>query len=76
MKPSVWTIILALATVASGCGKAAKGPGTARFKDDLAFLKQHTQVVVLSDAAGKAQVAVNPDLQGRVMTTTADGPNG
>ncbi len=76
MRSSAWTIILAMAALAAGCGKAAKGPGPARFKDDLAFLKQHTQVVVLSDASGRAQVAVNPDLQGRVMTSTADGPNG
>ncbi|MBM3309992.1 MAG: hypothetical protein FJY80_00625 [Candidatus Aminicenantes bacterium] len=46
------------------------------FKDDVAFLRQHTKVVVLSSANGNAQVAVNPDLQGRVMTSTAGGPDG
>jgi hypothetical protein len=33
-------------------------------------------VIVLSDATGKTQVAVSPDLQGRIMTSTATGPEG
>ena len=41
------------------------------FGDDLAFLKQHTNVIVLG--AGPARVVVAPDYQGRVMTSTADG---
>jgi hypothetical protein len=46
------------------------------FKDDVAFLKQHTKVVVLTAKNNLAQAAVNPDLQGRVMTSTAGGPDG
>jgi len=46
------------------------------FKDDLNFLKQHTDVVVLSARDGQAMAAVNPDIQGRVMTSTAAGLNG
>jgi uncharacterized protein DUF6786 len=42
------------------------------FADDLAFLKQHTRVIVLSGARD-AQVVIAPDYQGRVMTSTADG---
>ena len=66
-------VIIALA---AGCVKAAKAPGGILFKDDLAFLRSHTNVVVLGGADGLAQVAVNPDLQGRVMTSTAAGPDG
>ncbi len=66
-------VILALAVA---CAKPPKAPEGALFKDDLAFLRARTQVVVLSDAGGRAQVAVNPDLQGRVMTSTAAGPDG
>jgi len=65
-----------LIAMAAGCVKAAKAPEGILFKDDLAFLKTHTKVVVLSGADGLAQVAVNPDLQGRVMTSTAAGPDG
>lgn len=67
-----------------GCGRAGGGEGatssmatdrqTMSFGDDLAFLRQHTQVVVLSDADTRAQVAIAPAYQGRVMTSTADGP--
>ena len=48
----------------------------ATFADDLAFLKKHVEVVTLSDRAGKAQVAVVPAWQGRIMTSTATGPEG
>jgi hypothetical protein len=66
-------IVIALA---AACAKPAKAPEGILFKDDLAFLKTHTKVIVLSDATGQARVAVNPDLQGRVMTSTAAGPEG
>ena len=45
----------------------AAGP---TFDDDVAFLRQHTVVVVLGEAPG-ARVAVVPAWQGRVMTSTA-----
>lgn len=60
-------------TLISGCMHQEKGGS---FGDDLAFLKKHTDVIVLSDAAGQAQVAIAPQLQGRVMTSTAEGPQG
>jgi hypothetical protein len=46
------------------------------FGDDVAFLKQHTAVVVLADGRTGARIAVCPDLQGRVMTSTARGEAG
>jgi hypothetical protein len=55
-------------------GRASGAPGT--FRNDVAFLEKHTEVIVLSDDAGRAQVAVTPAYQGRVMTSTATGPDG
>ncbi len=75
MKYSIGAAFLIIA-IAAGCVKSAKAPEGILFKDDLAFLQTHTKVVVLSGADGLAQVAVNPDLQGRVMTSTAGGPDG
>lgn len=46
------------------------------FADDLKFLKQHTDVMVLSAPDRKAQIAVSAKLQGRVLTSTADGDSG
>jgi len=40
-----------------------------RFGDDLAFLRRHTDVVVLSDAGGSAQLAIAPAYQGRSFGT-------
>jgi len=49
---------------------------TPTFGDDLAFLKKYTKAFVLSDESGQKQVAVVPEYQGRVMTSTADGEGG
>jgi hypothetical protein len=67
---------LLMMAVAAGCEKSAKAPEGVLFRDDEAFLEAHTNVVVLTSADGQAQVAVNPDLQGRVMTSTAGDPGG
>lgn len=48
----------------------------AGFGDDVAFLKKYTDVVVLRDPTGAAQVAIAPAWQGRVMTSTAGGEGG
>jgi len=46
------------------------------FGNDLAFLKQHTDAIILSDKTGAAQIVLAPRLQSRVMTSTADGLHG
>jgi hypothetical protein len=78
MKNSLLIILAAVTLLALGCSKG--GPKeeakASLFKDELAFLQQHTRVMVLEDVSGQAQIAVNPDLQGRVMTSTAAGPEG
>lgn len=52
------------------CGSAAT------FSDDTAFLKAHTEVIILSDRTGSAKVAVAPAWQGRVMTSSSEGDTG
>jgi len=47
----------------------------ATFGADLAFLRQHTPVVVIGEPGG-AQLAVAPAWQGRVMTSSAQGESG
>ncbi|MGD8534632.1 MAG: hypothetical protein PVF66_02205 [Candidatus Aminicenantes bacterium] len=49
---------------------------TPTFGDDLAFLKKYTKAFILSDESGQKQVAVVPEYQARVMTSTADGEAG
>jgi len=46
------------------------------FGDDVKFLQKHTDVIVLQDKTGQASLAVVPQYQGRVMTSTANGPEG
>lgn len=47
---------------------------TPTFGEDLAFLEEHTDVILLS--SGDARVAVAPEYQGRVMTSTSGGRDG
>ena len=56
-------------TVNSGASKM-KAPASQTFADDLAFMKKHTDIVLLEN--GSAAVAVAPAYQGRVMTSTYD----
>lgn len=53
----------------AGCA-TAQPAGTGEFADDVAFMEAHTPIVILKD--GDAAVAVAPDYQGRVMTSTFD----
>ena len=60
-------------------GACVLAQGTAfasTFGDDIAFLKGHTDLVVLTDKAGQAKVAVSPQWQGRVLTSSAAGDAG
>jgi len=64
-------IPLALAALLLG------GCGASTFVNDVNFLNRHTEVVVLSpNRTSNAFVAVCPELQGRVMTSTAAGKGG
>lgn len=47
---------------------------TVPFVDDVSFLKQHTDIVLLRE--GNAAIAVAPAYQGRVMTSSYDGTRG
>ncbi len=46
------------------------------FADDVAFLRQHTDAVVLQAPDSNARIVVVPEMQGRVMTSTATGEAG
>jgi hypothetical protein len=70
------TVIGALCLGLSGCGRASNTmapTGAGQFESDVAFLREHTEVIVLADAGGTAQVVVAPGYQGRVMTSTVGG---
>jgi hypothetical protein len=64
-------IALAVATLSvTGCASST-------FIDDVEFLRRHTEVIVLTaDRTSASRVVVCPELQGRVMTSTATGEGG
>jgi len=56
-------------------GQAMNGQGESySFGDDVAFLAEHTDAFVLAN--GASRVAVVPQYQGRVMTSTSGGDDG
>ena len=63
-----------LGTVGAALCLFSAGALAGEFADDVAFMKKHTQIVLLKD--GDAAVAVAPAYQGRVMTSTFDGKAG
>jgi hypothetical protein len=68
--------LAALCFLVVGCGAPpheVASQATTEFDADLAFLRQNTEVVVLSDASGASRVVVAPEYQGRVMTSTTGG---
>jgi len=70
--PFVLAVSAALAILAAA-PQAAPAASDSGFDADLAFLRQHVEVVVLQDSPTGARVAVVPAWQGRVMTSTAGG---
>ena len=74
-----YKVLFAVVTVTglccTGAAVAQESEKTNRgFHDDVSFLKQHTEIVTLTD--GMAAVAVAPAYQGRVMTSTVDREKG
>lgn len=47
-----------------------------RFKDDVEFLKKYVTVILLKDTESNGEVAIVPEYQGRIMTSTAEGAEG
>ena len=68
--------LVSLCAACSASGPTGARPAGGPFSSDVAFLRQHTDVVLLTDASGGAQVAVAPGYQGRVMTSTTGGSDG
>jgi hypothetical protein len=75
----VWLALLCgavLATAAVGTAQAEKQKGkTMSYGEDRDYLAKRTKVVELTNDDG-ACVAVTPEWQGRVMTSTCDGSKG
>jgi len=55
----------------TGCGSK---PASKTFQEDVEFLKKYTDVIVLGN--GNRRIAVVPQYQGRVMTSTVSAENG
>jgi hypothetical protein len=81
MKPIRVLIMMLCAASPCACKKAPDASRSAldaegNFAQDLEFLRAHTEIHLLKDAATGARVAVAPAWQGRVMTSSATGEKG
>jgi len=70
-----WMVMVGCAILLGGC-QTMKNDSVKTFGQDISFLKKYMEVVVLRDSSGDGKVCVIPALQGRVMTSTAEGNNG
>jgi hypothetical protein len=59
-----------------GCVTMPGEHGGSSFRSDLNFLNKHHKAIVLKDKSGLGQIAVVPEMQGRIMTSTATGLDG
>jgi hypothetical protein len=66
------SVVAPLVGVLLAACHGAASPRRATFRDDVAFLQQHVETIVLTAPNG-ARVAVVPAWQGRVMTSTTGG---
>jgi len=76
MRRFVLLVLLSGIALSAGCAKEDLTVSGTTFADDLAFLKEHAEVIVLSDSTGKSQLALITAMQGRIMTSSANGPEG
>lgn len=58
------------------CSSYNTAYSASRFKDDVEFLKQYVTVILLKDPESSGEVAIVPEYQGRIMTSTTEGPEG
>jgi hypothetical protein len=63
--------IIATTILMTASATMTPGSNAATFGKDVAFLRAHTDIIVLNDEKGLAKVAIAPAWQGRVMTSTA-----
>ncbi len=71
--PKLLSLLTLLVIVCTGCRQEETKTMPPSFEDDLAFLKNHTDVIVLGEDENGPRVAVVPQYQGRVMTSTTGG---
>ena len=65
-------VCLTLLYLAFSCGDK-KGTEKGTFGYDLNFLKRYKEVVLLEDDKERSKIAIVPDYQARVMTSTSNG---
>ena len=49
---------------------------TNSYADDVSFMEEYIKVIQLTDASNNAKVAISAALQGRIMTSSANGDKG
>ncbi|MBM1107705.1 hypothetical protein JQC67_16230 [Aurantibacter crassamenti] len=74
MKKNLNILIVIFMSIVTSNGFSQNSAGN--FENDFQFLKKHQEVVLLKSKNNKSQLIVLPKLQGRVMTSTANGLKG
>lgn len=75
IKPKTTRLVLVWVVLMCSSVESAEPEALPSYGDDVDFLAKHTNVLELTNGNG-GRVAICPDLQGRVMTSTTGGPGG
>lgn len=68
--------VAAAGALASNLASSQGAHGGSSYGEAVKFVSQHSKLIVLSDEHTGASIAVWPAMQGRVLTSSADGPQG
>ncbi len=71
---SAWILVPLLLLL--GCQNSSELKSIRNFNQDVQFLSQYQPMIVLKSEDQMTQVAICPNYQGRVMTSTATGETG
>lgn len=71
----LWALLVVFSLLAPSSILGDEPMAGPTYEEDLRFLAGHTKVIELTDGRG-ARIAVCPEYQGRIMTSTCDGMQG
>ncbi len=69
-------LVLLLSLLPIACDIDSSSPSNNSFAADISFLQRYVETLVLTAPDGNGRVAVVPDMQARVLTSTANGAVG
>ncbi len=76
-RPWVWLVLVSMTVASAATARGAEKKGKIMsYGEARDYLNKHTKLIELTSPNGSARVAITPEWQGRVMTSTCGGLEG